>query len=373
MSESKALADVAQFASGKFLPPAQRVADGSVPVYGANGLIGRTLEPSQDAPVITVGRVGACGEVHRTQGPAWVSDNALVVQPKPGVTLDYLYYALQAVDYSSIKTGTTQPLITQTALKALRILVPDDSARQDEVVATLTAADEAARCAQSRFAALTDLERGLADEVFGPAAEQWPRAKLEDVAAVDRGVSWAKEQESVRPAADRTPVVRIGNVQRDAIDMTDRLYLTGVSERDRERKALTGRHILMVGSNGNVERIGNAFRASAAQEGHVFASFLIGVRCADEDAALYTTTWLRAPHVQHRLRDSTSGSTGLKNLGLKTLRAMELPLAPDPVRKAVIEVAAEIEETRTRLATASATARSLKHSLAAEIFEREAV
>jgi type I restriction enzyme, S subunit len=372
VTEHKALGDVADFASGKFLAPADRMTEGAVPVYGANGLIGRTSHVLYGESVITVGRVGACGEVHRTDGPAWISDNALVVRPKAGVLFDYLYYALQSVDYASIRTGTTQPLITQTALKTLSIPVPDDLADQRAAVKILAATDEVVRQEERRFSALVELERALADEVFVARSADWQVAQLSSVADVDRGVSWAKDQESVRPGEGRVAVVRIGNVQRDAIDMTSRLYLADVKERDLQRKALTENHVLMVGSNGNVERIGNAFRATAGLQDHVFASFLIGVRCADPDAALYTTTWLRSPHMQKRLRDSTSGSTGLKNLGLTTLRAMEIPIAPKRVAGMLVEAAADVESTRARLAATTSTAYALRRSLVADVFARQA-
>ena len=111
------LTEISNFSSGKFLSKEMFFQSGPIPVWGANGIIGYCSDPLYTKPVITIGRVGACGEIHKTNGPAWISDNALVVEPKENTDFRFLYYSLKALDFSSLIGGTTQPLITQTALK----------------------------------------------------------------------------------------------------------------------------------------------------------------------------------------------------------------------------------------------------------------
>ena len=116
------LTEISNFSSGKFLSKEMFFQSGPIPVWGANGIIGYCSDPLYTKPVITIGRVGACGEIHKTNGPAWISDNALVVEPKENTDFRFLYYSLKALDFSSLIGGTTQPLITQTALKEQTIL-----------------------------------------------------------------------------------------------------------------------------------------------------------------------------------------------------------------------------------------------------------
>lgn len=115
---------LADMASGKGLPKSRYNESGEFPVLGSNGLLGWCDEPLYRDPVITIGRVGACGEIHKTDGPAWVSDNALVTTPKDGCDFLFLYYLLKSIDFTAIIGGTTQPLITQTAVKNLQVKVP---------------------------------------------------------------------------------------------------------------------------------------------------------------------------------------------------------------------------------------------------------
>jgi len=118
------LGQLVDMASGKGLPEDGYDDEGQIPVMGSNGLLGWCNEALYSHPVITIGRVGACGEIHKTEGPAWVSDNALVTLPKEGVDFLFLYYLLNAIDFTPIIGGTTQPLITQTAVKRLEVDVP---------------------------------------------------------------------------------------------------------------------------------------------------------------------------------------------------------------------------------------------------------
>jgi type I restriction enzyme S subunit len=88
------LDEIATFSSGKFIDKNNISGSGLIPIMGSNGIIGYCSEPLFKKPVITIGRVGACGAVHKSKGPAWISDNALVVEPKPITDFQFLYYSL---------------------------------------------------------------------------------------------------------------------------------------------------------------------------------------------------------------------------------------------------------------------------------------
>ncbi len=63
----------------------------TVPVIGGNGVMGYTIHQNIDHPVLAVGRVGAlCGNVHIVCPPAWITDNALVLDAS-SVSYDIRY------------------------------------------------------------------------------------------------------------------------------------------------------------------------------------------------------------------------------------------------------------------------------------------
>lgn len=124
--EVKSLENIGDFKNGKGINASKRSEDGKYIILGSNGIIGRTNEIMFKEPVIAIGRVGAnYGEVHFSIEPCWISDNAITVQPQIKNHYWFIYQILKEVDYSNFATGSAQPLITQSSVKALKFSCPD--------------------------------------------------------------------------------------------------------------------------------------------------------------------------------------------------------------------------------------------------------
>jgi len=96
-----------------------------IPAIGGNGIMGFTSKSNIDTPVIVVGRVGAlCGNVHKINPPAWVSDNALILNLSESFSIHYLCLALRSRNLNDIASRTAQPLITGTQVTEQRIPLP---------------------------------------------------------------------------------------------------------------------------------------------------------------------------------------------------------------------------------------------------------
>ena len=117
--------DLFKWSSGKNLP-AKGQAKGNIPVIGGNGVSGYHNTALIDFPTLVVGRVGAqCGNVHRSDGPAWITDNAIFAKSiSPDVDLDFAVYFFRAADLNSLAGGTGQPYVNQTTLNDLKMRLP---------------------------------------------------------------------------------------------------------------------------------------------------------------------------------------------------------------------------------------------------------
>ena len=99
----------------------KRDSEFSVPLLGASSIMGFVRETLYNEPVLIIGRVGTHGIVQRVLPPSFPSDNTLVIKTK---FYEYVYQILCNVDYDSLNVGTTQPLITQSSIKAYRVMIP---------------------------------------------------------------------------------------------------------------------------------------------------------------------------------------------------------------------------------------------------------
>ena len=132
------LSTILQFKNGKKRPQSE----GSIPVYGGNGILGFTDQSNNDN-CLAIGRVGAyCGSVYYENGPCWISDNAIAAIAKENADIAYAYYLLKAQHLNKRQIGTSQPLLTQEILNIIEVeLLPYDE--QVIVGRTLQRFDEA--------------------------------------------------------------------------------------------------------------------------------------------------------------------------------------------------------------------------------------
>ena len=84
--------------------------------------MGYTTDVNHTDKILVTGRVGTHGVVQRFNSPCWTSDNTLVITSD---LYEYTFQILQRIDYRSMNRGSTQPLITQSDMKKVSILIPD--------------------------------------------------------------------------------------------------------------------------------------------------------------------------------------------------------------------------------------------------------
>lgn len=107
------LGDLIQIKSGDGLTSTQ-MKDGSIPVYGGNGITGYHNDANIHEETIVIGRVGFyCGSVHLTEKEAWVTDNAFISNySKTYLNRNYLITALRQLDLGKQQNKTAQPVVS---------------------------------------------------------------------------------------------------------------------------------------------------------------------------------------------------------------------------------------------------------------------
>ena len=122
--EVKELGELIELAYGKALKANDRK-DGSVPVYGSNGQIGRHDEKLVDGPGIVVGRKGNPGVVTWAHSDFFPIDTAFYVVPKDdGQRLSFLLYALIAQDLQSVSADSAVPGLNRNLAYMNKQVVP---------------------------------------------------------------------------------------------------------------------------------------------------------------------------------------------------------------------------------------------------------
>jgi len=189
MSEWKEykLSEFVQFGNGKERPKT----NGNIPVYGGNGILGYCDSSNYNEETIIIGRVGAyCGSVYYQDKPIWVSDNALAAKPKNDNNAKFLYYFLRNLDLNSFAEGSSHPLVTQTLLNSLDILITDDVKIQTAIAEVLSSLDDKIDLLHRQNKTLEQLAETLFRQWFVEEAEEsWEVGTIDDVVSMKGGTT----------------------------------------------------------------------------------------------------------------------------------------------------------------------------------------
>ncbi len=103
------LAEAFDIKDGATFKNEDRLERGNIIAFGANGPIGFSTRANVTEPCIALGKIGSCGSLHRSWNPCWVTNNAFIVRPHPGGSLEFLWRTLCAVDFTQFIGGSANP------------------------------------------------------------------------------------------------------------------------------------------------------------------------------------------------------------------------------------------------------------------------
>lgn len=125
------IGEIAPFTYGKGLPEGRRNANGRVPVYGSNGVVGFHDVPLTSGPTIVIGRKGTVGAVHYSPVPCWPIDTTFYVTGADPSLVRYRYYVLKSLGLEHMNADSAVPGLNRDAAHARRVRIPatDDEQR----------------------------------------------------------------------------------------------------------------------------------------------------------------------------------------------------------------------------------------------------
>ena len=176
------LGDLIQIKSGDGLTSTQ-MKDGSIPVYGGNGITGYHNDANIHEETIVIGRVGFyCGSVHLTEKEAWVTDNAFISNySKTYLNRNYLITALRQLDLGKQQNKTAQPVVSGKKIYPMLFPLPPLAvqnaivAKLEEVLPLIDAYENAVLQKEELKTALPDKVKKaiLQEAITGKLTEDW--------------------------------------------------------------------------------------------------------------------------------------------------------------------------------------------------------
>ncbi len=124
------IGEFAPFSYGKSLPAAERNRDGSVPVFGSNGIIGWHDRALTGGPTVIIGRKGTAGAVHYSPVPCWPIDTTFLVEGDDADMVRFKYYLLRSLRLHEMNADSAVPGLNRNEAHATKVRIPDPNTQR---------------------------------------------------------------------------------------------------------------------------------------------------------------------------------------------------------------------------------------------------
>jgi len=201
--------------------------EGSIPVYGANGIMGYASDSiTEDDFIILIGRVGASGEVNVAKGKIWVSDNAFYTEGfrEGEANPRFLYYLLKNKRLSQFAKKSTHPIISLSFLRSFPIEIPKIK-EQEKIASFLSDLDELIQQTDSIIQKTQELKKGLMQELLTKGighkefkySEELGHEIPKEWEVVSLGSVCEQRKESIIPRGEGSPFIGLEHIESEQV------------------------------------------------------------------------------------------------------------------------------------------------------------
>lgn len=165
-----------------------------------------------------------------------------------------------------------------------------------------------------------------------------------------RDIKYGTSKRSAHDAPG-TPILRIPNVSAGVLDVEE-LKFAELDESERESLTLRAGDLLMIRSNGSVQRVGVTVPVTSAGEGMAYAGYLIRLRTDEEflDPSFLRLA-LASPELRAQIELPARSTSGVHNINTQEVRGLGIALPPLGEQGEIVRRADAMLATADRLAT----------------------
>jgi type I restriction enzyme S subunit len=152
----------------------------------------------------------------------------------------------------------------------------------------------------------------------------WIYASIAQVAKVQGGI---QKQPKRRPVKNRYPFLRVANVLRGGLDLSD-VHEVELFDGEPARYLLRYGDLLVVEGNGSPDQIGRAAMWRDEIKNCTHQNHLIRVRPSEAILPSYLALAWNSPYVSDALQRTASSTSGLYTLSTAKIKSVKIPLPP---------------------------------------------
>lgn len=211
----------------------------------------------------------------------------------------------------------------------------------------------------------TILQLGVSGQLTSSKA--FESLKLGDL-LIDASYGTSQKCDSIK-VDGACPVLRIPNVVRETIDLTD-LKFSVLEKKELDKLRLLDGDILVVRTNGSAELVGRCAVVKEVPENATFASYMIRLRFAPSRVnPEFAQRCLQNHRLQNRMIDFARTTAGQYNVSIGRLRELEMQIPPLAEQQRIVAKIDELMALCGRLESILAQSHDCQERLASALVE----
>lgn len=145
---------------------------GSIPYYGASGIVDYVNDYLFDEDLILLGEDGEnilsrnCRLAFRISGKTWVNNHAHVLRPNPEISIGFLTDYLESLNYEQYNSGTAQPKLNKQTCIGILIALPPTKTEQTAIAAILSDMDAEIATLEEKLKKSRRVKQGMMQELL---------------------------------------------------------------------------------------------------------------------------------------------------------------------------------------------------------------
>lgn len=366
-----ALGETAEFINGAAFKPTDWTSEG-LPIIRIQNLTGTgekfnyTTRQVKASLIVEPGDLlvswSATLDVYRWAGTrGLLNQHIFKVLPKPGIDLDYLFYALKtALSELSGKThGSTMKHVVRGDFESTQVAVPP-LPEQRRIVDLLSRAEGILRLRREAEKKAAELIPALLIDMFGDPAvnpKGWPMSSFGQVGVLDRGRSRNRPRDAKELYDGPYPFIQTGDVANSGGRITG--HTATYSEAGLAQSRLWKRGTLCITIAANIAKTG------VLEFDACFPDSVVGFLPGEQVRTDYVQAWLG--FLQPTL-EANAPQAAQKNINLEILRNLPIPLPPLVLQKTFAQRCTDVISIQSQQATATAKAQATFDALLARCF-----
>jgi type I restriction enzyme, S subunit len=378
--QKASLGKILTISSGNGLTKSKRNDEGEYLVYGGNGVTGKHSEFLFEEEKLIIGRVGVhCGNAYITKPKSWVTDNAFVVSfDETEININFLLNLIGILNLNKYSVSTAQPVISQGKLYPIEVAIPPLLEQQaivakiEELLSELENGKQQLQTAQQQLKMYRQsllkwaFEGKLTNKKVkdGELPKGWKLKELKEITSVlGDGLHGTPKYSETGDYY----FINGNNLNDGKIEIKENTKRVSLEEYNKYKKPLN-ENTIFVSINGSL-----GYTAFYNNEKVILGKSACYFNVLETINKFYIRYFLTSSRFNSYANKNATGST-IKNVGLKTMRELQIPIPPTPAEQQLIvdelesklTVCDKIEET---ISQSLQQAETLKQSILKQAFE----